>query len=392
MAIGSDSSPFRIDHMTAPVASPAPMAVPVDPALHPAGWKAHPVYWISAAGAIVIVVAVWGGWTFWSRGPGQGFVQGNGRVEATEVDVATKLAGRVQEIWFDEGDFVTLGQPLAQMQITVLNAQRDEAQALSRQAVTTVASAEAQEAARSSEVVAAEAVVSQRESEAEVAQRRFLRTKSLMSEGALSHQDFDDDQARWRGAEAALAASRAQVSAAGAAVRAAHAVWVGARSGIAAAEATVARVEADIQDSQLRAPRAGRIQYRIAQPGEVLAQGGKVLNLVDLGDVYLTFFLPEMAAGKVAIGTEVRVILDAVPEYVIPATVSFVASVAQFTPKTVETASEREKLMFRVKARFGADLLAKHQMMVKTGIPGVAWIRLDAGTAWPARLGIKVPE
>ena len=378
--------------MTVPVASPAPVAVPAPPAVEPAGWKVHPVYWGLAAGAVVIGAIVWISWTNRSRGPGRGFVQGNGRVEATEIDVATKLAGRLQEVWFDEGDFVALGQPLAQMQITVLNAQRDEARALSRQAVTTEASAEAQEAARSSEVVAAEAVVSQRESEAEVAHRRFQRTQSLMNDGALSRQDFDDNQARWQGAESALAAARAQVSASGAAVRAAHAVWVGARAGIAAADATVARIEADIEDSQLRAPRAGRIQYRIAQPGEVLAPGGKVLNLVDLRDVYLTFFLPELAAGKVAIGTEVRVILDAVPEYVIPATVSFIASVAQFTPKTVETASEREKLMFRVKARFGVELLAKHQAMVKTGIPGVAWVRLDAGAAWPARLGIKVPE
>jgi HlyD family secretion protein len=378
--------------MTVPVACPAPVAVPAPPAVKPAGWKVHPVYWGLAAGAVVIGAVVWIGWTNRSRGPGRGFVQGNGRVEATEIDVATKLAGRLQEVWFDEGDFVALGQPLAQMQITVLNAQRDEARALSRQAVTTEASAEAQEAARSSEVVAAQAVVSQRESEAEVAHRRFQRTQSLMNDGALSRQDFDDDQARWQGAESALAAARAQVSASGAAVRAAHAVWVGARAGIAAADATVARIEADIEDSQLRAPRAGRIQYRIAQPGEVLAPGGKVLNLVDLRDVYLTFFLPELAAGRVAIGTEVRVILDAVPGYVIPATVSFIASVAQFTPKTVETASEREKLMFRVKARFGVELLAKHQAMVKTGIPGVAWVRLDEGAAWPARLGIKVPE
>jgi len=313
-------------------------------------------------------------------------------VEATEVDVATKLAGRIQEIWFDEGDFVDLGQPLAQMQVTVLNAQRDEAQALSRQAVTTAASAEAQEAARASDVAASEAVVLQRESEADVAHRRFKRTESLTGEGALSRQDYDDDQARWRGMEAALTSAKAQVSAASAAVRAAHAASVGAKAGIAAAEATVARVEADIKDSQLTAPRAGRVQYRIAQPGEVLPAGGKVLNLVDLGDVYLTFFLPEMAAGKVAIGNEVRVVLDAVPDYVIPATVSFVASVAQFTPKTVETASEREKLMFRVKARFGRDLLAKHQTMVKTGIPGVAWVRLDINTPWPNELRIKVPE
>jgi HlyD family secretion protein len=85
-------------------------------------------------------------------------------------------------------------------------------------------------------------------------------------------------------------------------------------------------------------------------------------------------------------------VLDAAPQYVIPATVSFVATVAQFTPKTVETATERQKLMFRVKARISRDLLQKHLKQVKTGLPGVAWIKLDANAKWPANLEIKVPQ
>jgi HlyD family secretion protein len=113
---------------------------------------------------------------------------------------------------------------------------------------------------------------------------------------------------------------------------------------------------------------------------------------VDLGDVVMTFFLPETAAGRVALGSEVRVVLDAAPQYVIPATVSFVASTAQFTPKTVETASERQKLMFRVKAQIDRELLTKHLAQVKAGLPGVAWLRLDAQAAWPAHLEIKVPQ
>ncbi len=167
---------------------------------------------------------------------------------------------------------------------------------------------------------------------------------------------------------------------------------VGANSGVEASEATVARVEADIEDSQLKSPRAGRVQYRIAQPGEVLGAGGKVLNLVDLSDVYMTFFLPETAAGRVALGSEVHLVLDAAPQYVIPARVSYVASTAQFTPKTVETASERQKLMFRVKARIDPELLQKHRKLVKTGLPGMAWLKLDAQAVWPADLVLKVPD
>ncbi|MFZ3121101.1 MAG: HlyD family efflux transporter periplasmic adaptor subunit, partial [Variovorax sp.] len=154
--------------------------------------------------------------------------------------------------------------------------------------------------------------------------------------------------------------------------------------------ATIARIQADITDSALTAPRDGRVQYRVAQPGEVLAAGGKVLNLVDLSDVYMTFFLPETVAGRVALGSDVRIVLDAAPGFVIPAKVSFVASTAQFTPKTVETASERQKLMFRVKARIDPQLLKNNLAQVKTGLPGVAWLKLDDKAEWPAQLVVKV--
>lgn len=205
-------------------------------------------------------------------------------------------------------------------------------------------------------------------------------------------QELDDDRARMRSADATVRAAKAQVAAAKAAVDATRAQLVAAHSDVAAAQATVARVNADIDDSQLTAPRDGRVQYRVAEPGEVLAAGGTVLNMVDLSDVYMTFFLPETVAGKVAMGAEVRLILDAAPGWVIPATVTFVASTAQFTPKTVETTSEREKLMFRVKAQISRTLLLKHLELVKTGVPGVAWVKIDQKAAWPAKLAVNVPQ
>lgn len=113
---------------------------------------------------------------------------------------------------------------------------------------------------------------------------------------------------------------------------------------------------------------------------------------MDLSDVYMTFFLPETVAGRVALGSDVRIVLDAAPQYTIPAKVSFVASTAQFTPKTVETASERQKLMFRIKAQIDPQLLQKHLRQVKTGLPGVAWVKLDAETPWPENLQTRLPE
>lgn len=349
--------------------------------------------WITA---VVVVAAALAGVYYWNEGRpagyGDAFISGNGRIEATEIDVATKLPGRILDILVNEGSFVRAGEPLAHMQTDVLEAQRAEAQAQQQQAINHVSSAVAQVAARTSEEAAAQAVVAQRESELALARKRLARSEKLAVDGATSRQVLDDDRAAVLGAEAVLKAAQAQVLAAAAAVQAAEAQVVGARSAVTAAQATINRIQADIDDSVLTSPRDGRVQYRIAQPGEVLGSGGKVLNVVDLADVYMTFFLPETVAGRVAIGSEVRMVLDAAPDYVIPARISYVASTAQFTPKTVETASERQKLMFRVKAQIAPELLRQYLEQVKTGLPGVAWVRLDDNAPWPSGLVASLSE
>ena len=343
--------------------------------------------------AVAVLAAGAYAWTtLRPQGPGNGLVSGNGRIEATEIDVAAKLGGCVQSIVVKEGEFVKAGQPLAHMQIDTLEASHDEAKARHQQAVAAVANAEAQVAVRESDRQAALALVAQRQSELDAAQRRLARSQTLVREGASSDQEVDDDRARERSLQAAVVASRAQAEAAQAAITAARTQVASARAAVTAAQATVARIKADIDDSALVAPRSGRVQYRIAQPGEVIGGGGKVLNLVDLSDVYMTFFLPEPVAGRLALGSEVRIVLDAAPQLVIPAKVSFVASTAQFTPKTVETASERQKMMFRVKAQIAPELLQKHVQLVKTGLPGMAWLKLDANAPWPAHLAVKLPE
>jgi HlyD family secretion protein len=398
----TDTNTTPLPQGAAAPAAPAPPAAapaPTPPAAPPvatappsfwARWKSKLIIGVLVLVALAIGISTW--YVLRPRGPGPGFASGNGRIEATEIDVATKLPGRVESIAVREGDFVQAGQVLATMRDDTLLAQRNEAVARQQQASDNVAGMQAQVAMRESDQSAAGAVVTQRASDLDAARRRLARSATLAREGASSEQELDDDRARVHGAEAALAAATAQRGAATAAIAAARAQVVGARSAVVAAGATTARVDADLADSALRAPSAGRVQYRVAEPGEVLAAGGKVLNLVDVSDVYLTFFLPEAAVGKVAIGSEVHLLLDAAPGYVFPATVSFVASTAQFTPKTVETASERQKLMFRVKAQIGRALLLKHIQQVKTGVPGVAWVRLDPAQPWPAELALKVPQ
>lgn len=319
-------------------------------------------------------------------------ISGNGRIEATEIDVSTRSAGRIKEILVNEGDFVKAGQVLVRIDSDSINAQLRQAEAQAQQAQNTVLTARNQLAQRESEKAAMSAVVAQREAELVAARSRSARSAMLVEEGAASRQEDDDDRIRVRSAEAAIVAAKAQVTAAEAAIATARTQILSAQSAVLAAIATTERIQVDVADNELKAPRDGRIQFRVAQPGEVIGMGGRVLNMIDLSDVYMTFFLPSTAAGRVALGSEVRLVLDAAPEYVIPARVSFVADVAQFTPKTVETASEREKLMFRVKAQLNRELLLQHVKQVKTGLPGVAWLKLDASAQWPEKLTIRTPE
>ncbi|MBA1263546.1 HlyD family secretion protein [Stutzerimonas sp. NM35] len=343
-----------------------------------------------AIGGVIAVIAV----LIWNElrpsGLGDSFASGNGRIEATEIDVATKLAGRVLEINVDEGDFVQPGQVLARMDTEVLLAQLNQARAQVRQAENAILTAQSMVAMRESEKATAEAVVHQRRAELTAAQKRHQRTETLVARNAMARQQLDDDLAAMQSAQAALAAARSQVLSAEAGIAAAKSQVIEAQSAVEAAQASVARLQADIRDSELKSDRVARVQYRVTQPGEVLGAGGKLLNLVDLADVYMTFFLPERQAGRVAIGADVHLVIDAAPQYVIPAKVSYVASVAQFTPKTVETESEREKLMFRVKARLDPELLSKHMDQVKTGLPGMAYLKLDADAEWPEHLRVNV--
>lgn len=347
--------------------------------------------WIAVVAlAVVAAVAAWQ--VLQPPTPPAGIASANGRIEAVEIDIAAKTAGRVKEIGVDEGDFVRAGQELARMDTAVLQAQLREAEAQLQRARISVETATSQVTQREAEAEAARALIAQREAELDAARKRLARTRELAAKNAISEAQLDDDRATAEAARAAVAAAKAQAAAAQAAIGQAKSNVVAAQSAVEAAQATLQRIQADLDDSVLISPRDGRVQYRVAQPGEVLSPGGVVLNMVDLTDVYMTFFLPTEQAGRVALGAEAHLVLDAAPQYVIPAEVSFVADVAQFTPKTVETAEERQKLMFRIKARIDPGLLRKHLHQVKTGLPGMAHVRLDPQVEWPPELQTRLPQ
>lgn len=289
---------------------------------------------------------------------------GNGRIEAVQIDVSTKIAGRVESVAAKEGDLVRPGDPLARIDSAQLQAQLLRAEA-------DVASAESQ-------VAAAEAAIAQAEAQLVLAEQELARTRKLVERGHDSQETLDARVSNRDVAEASL--------------RSAKATHVARQRGVDAAKAVVEEIKTQIADCALASPALGRVLYRLAEPGEVLGSGGKVLTLVDLSDLYMEIFLPAAEAMRVSLGAEARVRFDLL-DVAVPATVSFVSPEAQFTPKQVETPSEREKLMFRVKVRVPSDLVMQHIDMVKTGVRGVAYVRLDSDhpSEWPEALR-KLPK
>lgn len=294
-----------------------------------------------------------------------GIVSGNGRIEAVQVDISTRIAGRVKDISAEEGDLVHPGQTVAQIDTAQLRAQLLKAQA-------DMASAE-------SEVASAQASIAQMQAQLILAEKELLRSKQLVDEGHTSKENYDTRVSNRDVARANLAAAEANL--------------VSKQRNVDAKRASAAEIQTQIDDGLLTAPILGRVLYRLAEPGEVMSAGGKVLTLVNLTDIYMEIFLPSTQAHRVSVGSEARIKLD-IGDFAVPATVSFVSPESQFTPKQVETSSERDKLMFRVKVRVPQNLVLRYIDSVKTGVRGVAYVRLSGQTepAWPAFLQKLLPD
>ncbi|MGM0583536.1 MAG: HlyD family secretion protein [Pseudomonadota bacterium] len=296
--------------------------------------------------------------------PPEGFARGNGRIEAERIDIAPRYAGRVDEVMAREGGLVEAGAPLAR-----LDTMEEEA---------SLAAAEAQIALARENLAEAEALILQRESELRLADHELARAESLAERGHLPEAELDSRRTAREVAEAALRAGRARAAT--------------ARSAIVAAEAEARRIRTRIEDATLTAPTESRVLYRLAEPGEIVQGGHAILTLLDLSEVYMDIFLPAGQAGRLPIGAEARIVLDPMPDFAIPAEVSFVSPEAQFTPRQVETLEEREKLVFRVRVRIPPELVKARIRHVKTGVRGVAWVRVDEGAEWPEPLNRRIPE
>ncbi|MFO1151043.1 MAG: HlyD family efflux transporter periplasmic adaptor subunit [Alsobacter sp.] len=314
-----------------------------------------------------IVVAAAAGLLIWrGRAPDlpPDIVQANGRIEVERIEIAAKYPGRVATMRVDEGDSVTAGQIVAEMDDIDLRAERAAALAAVHRAEQNVNRAEAE--------------VALREADLGLAEVELRRANELQLRNTGTPAEVDRRTAQKNVTKAALDGARAAVG--------------DAKAGVEVARAQLALVDSKLAEASLKTPVGGRVEYRLTQPGEVIPSGGRVATVLDLGDVFMTVFLPTHHAGRAALGGEARIVLDAAPEYVIPAAVSFVAAEAQFTPKSVETQNEREKLMYRVKLRVDPKLLQAHRAHVKAGMTGVAFVSTAQRTAWPEKLLPRLPN
>lgn len=319
---------------------------------------------------IVIAVSATFAWQWWQQQQTAlaiDIASGNGRIEADQVDITTKYSGRVKNILVQEGDLVSPDQVLANMDTTELDAQ--------------FAQTKAQVAQAQAAVAEGAALIAQRQSELTLAELEFKRVAPLVKTGAISQSIADQKKTIKDTATAAYVAAKAHVNT--------------LEQSVLVAEAALARVQTQIDEAILKSPVMGRVLYRLAQPNEVLGSGGKVLTIINLGEIYMEIFLPSAQAYLTPIGAQARIKLDII-DIAIPAVVSFVSPESQFTPKQVETQSERDKLMFRVKVRIPQALVLKHIEQVKTGVRGVAYIRLlpkkgETASPWPLFLQ-KLPD
>lgn len=322
---------------------------------------------------LVVILAIAGvasfaAYQYWLNQQNQlpeGIASGNGRIEAKSVDLGPKESLKVKEVLVDEGDIVQKDQVVVRMDTLTLDAE--------------LAQAKAEELAAEESVAVNKATIVQKASEVKLAETELVRYKKLREKNATSQQDVDRH-------ETALEVSKAALDKENASLRTAE-------QKVKVAAANAATIQTRIDDATLKSPARGRVLFRLKEPGEVLSAGAPVLTIVNLEDVYMEIYLPSRQAAKIKIGADARLTVDHIPGKSAAAKVSFVSPEAQFTPKQVETASERDKLMFRVKIQAPPELVAANIERIKTGVRGMGYVKLDDAAQWPANLSnVVTPE
>lgn len=297
--------------------------------------------------ALIVVLAMLATYLWRQRGandPGAAFSL-SGNVDVHQVELAFRVSGRISAVKVQEGDKVSAGQVLAELDPVPFRTDVDSASA-------DLAQAQAQldktrRGFRVEEVAQARANVAQRAADLENAQVTLRRQQQLVAAGLVTHQQIDDAQARVHMSEAALAASREQLALE---LRGSRIEDIAAQEAtVAAAQARVEKAQTALADATLLAPSKGIISVRARELGAIVQAGQTVYTLTLNDPVWIRAYVSQPRLGRIKPGMRVSVAIDSMPGRRYDGTVGFISPEAEFTPKTVQTEQVRDDLVYRLR-------------------------------------------
>ena len=344
--------------------------------------------------AVLLAAAAGGGWWLYQQQESTAlpdFVfHSNGRLELNRLDVASLYPGRVERVLVAEGDAVKANEVLVELSSAQSSGQLAAAQAATLRAAELVQRARAGVTQAQQAVARADAEIAAYRQQQKVAKLELDNAKQMRREDLVSASELAKRQADFERATASVKAAQAARAEAQAAVAQGQAAVAEAEAGVKQAQAQADTAASADADMAIRSPLTARVEYRLVEPGTVIGAGSRVISLLDPADVSMNVFLPNATVGGLRVGDEARLVLDGI-DAVFPAQVSFIASEAQFTPKAVETADEREKLVFRVKLKVPAKVAQRYDRLLKGGMTGDGYVRRDSSQAWPLALEVRLP-
>ena len=344
--------------------------------------------------AVLIAAAAGGGWWLYQQQESTAlpdFVfHSNGRLELNRLDVASLYPGRVERVLVAEGDAVKANEVLVELSSAQSSGQLAAAQAATLRAAELVQRARAGVTQAQEAIARADAEIAAYRQQQKVAKLELDNAKQMRREDLVSASELAKRQADFERATASVKVAQAARAEAQAAVAQGQAAVAEAEAGVKQAQAQADTAASADADMAIRSPLTARVEYRLVEPGTVIGAGSRVISLLDPADVSMNVFLPNATVGGLRVGDEARLVLDGI-DAVFPAQVSFIASEAQFTPKAVETADEREKLVFRVKLKVPAEVAQRYDRLLKGGMTGDGYVRRDSSQAWPLALEVRLP-
>ena len=297
-----------------------------------------------------------------------GAILASGTVEATQAELGFQLAGRLQALSVREGDKVSAGAELALLERDDLLAQREvaKAQVAAAQAVLS----ELVAGSRREEIAHARAALTVATERRNAASRDVDRLKPLADQSLISKQAFDNQTTALAIANGEVTKAKEELQILETGPRSER--IAAQRASLAQAAATVQRIEAQLAQTSLEAPFTGTVTVRHREPGEALSPGTPVLTVRNFDDRWVRIYVPGDEVGKLTLGQAAKIIGDADPAKAYAGTISYIASVAEFTPRNVQSTKDRVKLVYEVRVRITGDAMVD----LKPGLP--ADVRFDA--------------